>query len=62
MGKAYLDNCPLVEPGAKPLNDMVTNRQRNIFMSNEAFTEQSRAGTENIKMATTDKQSKDINI
>jgi hypothetical protein len=62
MGKMYLDNCPLVKPGAKPLNDMVTNRQRNIIMSNEAFTEQSRARTENIKMATADKESKDLNI
>ena len=62
MGKTYLDNCPLLKPGAKPLNDMVTNRQRNIVMSNEAFTDQSRARTENVKMATADKESKEIDL
>ena len=61
MGKAYLDNCPLLKPGAKPLNDMVTNRQRNIVMSNEAFKDQSRARAENVKMVTADKESKEIN-
>ena len=62
MGKVYLDNCHLLKPGAKPLNDMVTNRQRNIVMSSEAFTDQSRARTENTKMATADKESKEIEL
>lgn len=62
MGKAYLDNCPLLKPGAKLLNDMVTNRQRNIVMSNEAFTDQSRARSENAKMATADKESREIEL
>ena len=62
MGKTYLDNCPLLKLGAKPLNDMVTNRQRNIVMSNETFADQSRARTENIKMANADKESKEIHL
>ena len=40
MGKMYLDDCLLLKPGAKPLNEMVTNRQRNLVMSNEAFADQ----------------------
>jgi hypothetical protein len=60
MGKTYLDNCPLLKPGAKPLNDMVTNRQRNLVMSNKAFVDQSRARAENTKMAMEDKESREI--
>ena len=62
MGKAYLDNCPLLKPEVKPLNDMVTNRQRHIIMSNEAFTDQSRARSENAKTATADKESREIEL
>jgi hypothetical protein len=62
MGKTYLDNCPLLKPGSKPLNDMVTNRQRNLVMSNEAFVDQSRARTENMHMGMADKESKEINL
>jgi hypothetical protein len=62
MGKVYLDNCPLLKPGAKPLNEMVTNRQRNLIMSNEAFADQSRARAENIQMGMADKESKEINL
>ena len=62
MGKAYLDNCPLLKPGVKPLNDMVTNRQRHIVMSNEAFTDQSHARSENAKTATAEKESREIEL
>lgn len=41
---------------AKPLNDMVTNRQRNIVMSNEAFADRSRAKGEKMKMTVADKK------
>jgi hypothetical protein len=62
MGKTYLDNCPLLKPGSKPLNDIVSNRQRNLVMSNEAFVDQSRARTENMHMGMADKESKEINL
>lgn len=62
MGKTYLDNCPLLKPGAKPLNEMVTNRQRNLVMSNEAFADLSRARAENMQMGIADKESKEINL
>ena len=61
MGKAYLDNCPIPKTGAKPLNDLVTNRQRNLIMSNEALVDQCRARVENVKMGAADKESKEIN-
>ena len=62
MGKTYLDNSPLLKPGAKPLNDMVTNRQRNLIMSNMAFIDQSRARVENMKMGVEDKESREVNV
>ena len=62
MGKTYLDNCPILKPGAKPLNDMVTNRQRNLVMSNGAFVEQSLARAETMKMACADRESKEIHL
>ena len=62
MGKTYLDNCPLLKPGAKPLNDMVTNRQRNLVMSNGAFVEQSLARAETMKMASADRESREVNL
>jgi hypothetical protein len=39
---------------------MVTNRQRNLVMSNKAFVDQSRARAENTKMAMEDKESREI--
>ena len=62
MGKTYLDNCPALKPGSKPLNDMVTNRQRNLVMSNEGFIDQCRSRKENRNMAEADKETRDINI
>ena len=62
MGKTYLDNCPAVKPDSKPLNDMVTNRQRNLVLSNEGFIDQCRSRKENQKMVDADKETKEINI
>ena len=62
MGKTYLDNCPAVKPGSKPLNDMVTNRQRNLVLSNEGFIDQCRSRKENRKMVDADKETKEINM
>ena len=62
MGKTYLDNCPLLKPGSKPLNEMVTNRQRNLVMSNSAFVEQSLSRAETMKMASADRESKEIHL
>ena len=62
MGKTYLDNCPLLKPGAKPLNNMVTNRQRNLIMSNKSFIDQTRERAENSKMGQEDKESREINL
>lgn len=62
MGKTYLDNCPLLKPGAKPLNDMVTNRQCNLVMSNAAFVQQSLARAETMKMGSADRESREINL
>ena len=62
MGKTYLDNCPAVKPGSKPLNDMATNRQRNLVLSNEGFIDQCRSRKENRKMVDADKETKEINM
>ena len=62
MGKTYLDNCPHLKPGSKPLNEMVTNRQRNLVMSNSAFVEQSLSRAETMKMASADRESKEIHL
>ena len=62
MGKTYLDNCPALKPGSKPLKDMVTNRQRNLVMSNKGFIDQCRSRKENRKMEDEDKETKEINI
>ena len=62
MGTTYLDNCPLLKPGAKPLNDMATNRQRNLVMSSKAFIDKTRARAENAKMGMEDKESREMNL
>ena len=45
-----------MKPGAIPLKDMVTNKQRNIVMSNEAFAYKSRAKGKKMKMVVADKK------